>query len=89
MTRDGFSCFLGFQNFSGDDPVPPFQIKKYAIYFLNQHCSTLLLNSEAFNKRVNNNISDWWAIHLFARDLLHPFYTIIYHNLDLKIKIRY
>ena len=25
MTRDGFLCFLGFQNFSREDPEPPFQ----------------------------------------------------------------
>ena len=23
MTRDGFSCLLGFQNFSGEDPHTP------------------------------------------------------------------
>ena len=23
MTRDGFSCFLGIQNFPGEDPPPP------------------------------------------------------------------
>ena len=23
MTRDGFSCILGFQNFSGEDPRTP------------------------------------------------------------------
>ena len=32
MTRDGFSCFLGFQIFPGETPVPPLQITKYAIY---------------------------------------------------------
>ena len=44
MTRDGFFCFLGFQNFpgGGGTPVPPYQIKKpaiytkYMIYFVNQ-----------------------------------------------------
>ena len=25
MTRDGFSCFLGFQKFLGEDPRTPFQ----------------------------------------------------------------
>ena len=33
MTPDGFFCFLGFQNCSGEDPGLPFQIRKYVIYF--------------------------------------------------------
>ena len=33
MARDGFSCFLGIQNFPGEDPEPPFHISYYVIYF--------------------------------------------------------
>ena len=34
MTRDGFSCFIGFLNFPGEDPQAPFlKIEKYVIYF--------------------------------------------------------
>ena len=29
-------------------------------------------------------ISDKWAKILLAKDLLHHFHTIIYHNMDLK-----
>ena len=31
MTRDGFSFFLGFKNFSGEGPQTPFQTN--AFYF--------------------------------------------------------
>ena len=35
MTRDGFSCFPGFQNFSGEGPrnPPPFLSRKYVLFF--------------------------------------------------------
>ena len=31
MTRDGFSCFIDFQNFPGEDPLPPLKIRKYVL----------------------------------------------------------
>ena len=51
MTRDGFSCFLGFQNFSGGgggggggesprNPPLPFWIRQYVGYFSIRHYST-------------------------------------------------
>ena len=29
------SCFIGFQNFRGEDPQPLFKIRKYVIYFFD------------------------------------------------------
>ena len=35
------SCFIGFQNFPGEDPQPPFKIRKYVIFFFSiKLCST-------------------------------------------------
>ena len=33
MTRNGLSCFLGFQNFPREDPRPPFQTRKCDLFF--------------------------------------------------------
>ena len=40
MARDGFSCFLGFQNVLGENTNILFQIRNYLIYFSTRHCST-------------------------------------------------
>ena len=42
MTTDGFSCFLGFYNFKGEDPRPPSRLED-VVYFSIQHCSTQAL----------------------------------------------
>ena len=51
MARDGFSCFLGIQNFPGEHPRTPFKISKYVIYFSIQHYShtSHLVKNEVFN----------------------------------------
>ena len=80
-----FSKFLG-----GGSPNPSSRLEKYLIYFSThtaQHKP--LVKSEAFNQGEKNKIDlRLWAINLLAKDVLHPFHTIIYHNMDLKIRIR-
>ena len=41
------SCFIDFQNFPGEDPPPPFKIRKYMIYFFEP---TLLNTSHLFSE---------------------------------------
>ena len=40
MTTDGFSCFLGFQNFGGGPTYPPSRLENMWFIFLNQQGST-------------------------------------------------
>ena len=52
ITRDGFCCFLGYQNFLGEDPQTPLQIRKYFMWFifqLNTVQHMPLVKSEIFN----------------------------------------
>ena len=58
MTRDGFSCFIDFQNFP-------------EVFALGSKKTRLIF------------YYDEWAIILLAKDLLHRFQTIIFHNMDL------
>ena len=84
-----FSKFFG-----GEPPDPPTRIENiWFIFQSNTAQHKPLVKSGPFRKGVNNKsnfllICHSWAIHLLAKDLLHPFHTIIYHNMDLKIRIR-
>ena len=70
MTRDGFSCFLGFQNFSGEDPQTPFQINVLKFQSSNIQSTQHLVRSQVFRSRSENE----------SRDKREEFY---YHNLWL------
>ena len=88
MTRDVFSCFLGFQNFSGEAPKPPFQTNVLKFQSSNIQSTQHLVRSEVFKSKSENNvrekerssttiICDKLAINLLAKDLLYPYHTII------------
>ena len=47
MTRDGYSSFIGFQNFPGEDPQPPFKIRKH-MYVSDTAQHKPLVQSEVF-----------------------------------------
>ena len=65
MTRDGFLCFIGFQNFLAEDPRPPFKIRIYVINFSIQHCSTQAFGSNGRrNVSLNSYIIDKFAVTL-------------------------
>ena len=50
MTRGGFLCFLGFQNFPGEDPQTPFQ-KSVVILQSNNAQHKTSWKSEVTNSR--------------------------------------
>ena len=56
MTRDGFSCFLGFQNFSGEDPQSPFQTNVLICKSNNIQTTQHLVRSEVFKSRSENDV---------------------------------
>ena len=86
---------IWFSKFFGRGPPdPPSRLEIFDLLFNSTLLNTSLkLKVSLSTKELNNKsnfflISDSWAIHLLAKDLLHPFHTIIYHNMDLKIRIR-
>ena len=75
MTRGGFLCFLGFQNFPGEDPVPPFQ-KCVVILQSNtaQHTS-IVRKVRYITQEVNTRAlvgSAFLVCDLLTKDLLYP-----------------
>ena len=58
MTRDGFSCFLGFQNFSGEDPKTPFQTNVLNFQSNNIQSTQHLVRSEVFKSRSENDVRE-------------------------------
>ena len=86
-----------FSNFFGGRPPYPLpDLQICDLFFKPARLNTSLwLKSEAFNWRVKQHK---YSLFLFVMNglyiywlkaLLHPFYTIIYRNIELKIKIRY
>ena len=76
MTRDGFLCFLGFQNFSGEDPRTPFQKCVVILHSNTAQHKTMLLEKWGIQLKE-------WTPHtkvgstslicdLLAKGLLHP-----------------
>ena len=72
MTRDDFSCFIGFQNFLGENPHPPSRSENMRFNFQSntaQHKP--LVQSEVFKLESKNKSnfllnSDNWAKMLLA-----------------------
>ena len=64
----------------------------YFIFQSNTVQHKPLVQSEVFELRRRRTrvifYNDEWAIILLAKDLLHHFQTIIFHNIDLMIRIR-
>ena len=94
MTKDGFSCFIGFRIFRGRTPPPTFKIRKcmFVIIFQANTAQHKPFKMRFSNYGVNNNsyfllIFDRWAIILLAKHLLHCFHTIFYHNMYLKKRL--
>ena len=75
MTRDGFLCFLGFQNFPGEDPRTPFQ-KCVVIVHSNTAQHKTSWKSEVYNSRsghLTHKVAFTSLIcDLLAKNLLHP-----------------
>ena len=95
MTRDSFSCFLGFQNFSGEDPRPPPPPPppspsrlENVIYFFNPTLLSKVFNSGLNIKSNFRLICVQMAIYLLPKDFLYPYHAIVYQSRDLKIRIR-
>ena len=75
MARDGFLCFLGFQNFPGEGPRTP--LSKVCCKFTVQHCST----QDKAEKKEDIQLKEWTSTQsgstslicdLLAKDLLYP-----------------
>ena len=72
MTREYFSCFIGFQNFPGEDPQPPSRSENMRFYCQSstaQHKP--LVQSEVFKLGRENKsnfllICDNWVMILLA-----------------------
>ena len=93
MTKDGFSCFIGFRNFPGEDPPnPPSRIESVWFIFQSNTAQHKPLSSK-WGWELGSDQQEWfsvliydrWAIILLAKYLLHSFHTIIYHDMDLEI----
>ena len=56
MTRDNFSCFLGFQNLSGEDPQTPFQTTVLNVQSNNIQSTQHLVRSEVFKSRSEKTL---------------------------------
>ena len=89
------SCFIGFQNFPGENPQPPppptSRLENMWFIFQSKTAHTQAFSSKwGFQTSALKNksnillVCDEWAIVLFAKDLLHHLYTIIYHYMDFK-----
>ena len=83
-------AFLVFKIFPGRTPVPPppptpFLITKYAIYrkYVIYFVNWTLLKTQALLVIFYGYVIDGLYIY-WLNGLLHPFYTFIYHNMDLK-----
>ena len=74
MTRDGFLCFLGFQNFPVEDPRTPFQMCVVVLQSNTAQHKTSW-NSEVYDSRDETHTkvgSTSLICDLLAKGLLYP-----------------
>ena len=68
MTRDGLSCFLGFQNFPGEDPRTPLPNQEMWLIFNTTLHNAIIskVSNSGVTQKKGNHIDLWWDGYIFV-----------------------